>query len=182
VAAVVTVVAACLVVRELGHVDRDDLDDGDQGDAIALGWRSTHLAVPASLSALPVVNGARPDLRRGTVVLNIWASTCGPCRQEMPWLERLQERPGTGLQVVGMTRDLFPAYARQALDRAGATYPNVIDRQAYAAEDLADVAPPSAVPSTLIIVDGTVRWSHVGVFSSSRELQQSVLDRVASPS
>ncbi len=77
----------------------------------------------ASASALPLVMRAQPvplpDLRvldgtgrpvdlssfRGKVVLlNIWATWCPPCRQEMPSLDRLQAQLGGGeFQVVALS-------------------------------------------------------------------------------
>lgn len=46
------------------------------------------------------------DFRGKTVLLNIWATWCGPCRKEMPTLDRLQARLGSeGFQVVALSID-----------------------------------------------------------------------------
>jgi thiol-disulfide isomerase/thioredoxin len=46
------------------------------------------------------------DFRGKTVLLNIWATWCGPCRKEMPALDRLQARlGGDGFQVVTLSMD-----------------------------------------------------------------------------
>lgn len=64
---------------------------------------------PAPAFAAPLLGGdtlALADLRGQTVVLNIWATWCPPCREEMPGLEALhQQYAGDGLQVVGVSID-----------------------------------------------------------------------------
>ena len=46
------------------------------------------------------------SLRGKAVVVNFWATWCGPCKIEMPWLVDLQRKYGDqGLQIVGITKD-----------------------------------------------------------------------------
>jgi len=46
------------------------------------------------------------DLRGKAVLLNFWATWCGPCKIEMPWFVELQRQYGTeGLQIVGVAMD-----------------------------------------------------------------------------
>lgn len=46
------------------------------------------------------------SLKGKAVLLNFWATWCGPCKIEMPWLVELQKKYGPqGLQVVGVAMD-----------------------------------------------------------------------------
>lgn len=62
-------------------------------------------------SALPMAPGSAPkgidDYRGQVVLLNIWATWCGPCRVEMPSMERLERQLGPkGLRIVAVSVDV----------------------------------------------------------------------------
>src|SRR5271154_38050 len=58
---------------------------------------------------LPTLDGKNlklSDLRGKAVLLNFWATYCGPCKLEMPWFVELQKEYGPqGFQVVGVAMD-----------------------------------------------------------------------------
>ncbi|WP_433298874.1 TlpA family protein disulfide reductase [Actinoplanes sp. CA-030573] len=65
---------------------------------------------------------------RGPAVVNIWASWCGPCRQELPVVQQLADKAGDQLTVVGVdTGDRRSAGASFAADR-GVTLPTLFDQ------------------------------------------------------
>lgn len=65
---------------------------------------------------------------RGTpVVVNIWASWCGPCRVEAPLLQRASQRYGERVVFLGVDARDSEDDARAFLQRYGITYPNVVD-------------------------------------------------------
>lgn len=95
----------------------------------------------------------------GPVLLNVWATWCVPCREEMPALQMLHEELALqGLTVVAVSIDGAGGAAdiRRFLDDYGITFPIVHD----AAERVTRVFRTTGVPETFLIVDGRVakRW------------------------
>jgi cytochrome c biogenesis protein CcmG/thiol:disulfide interchange protein DsbE len=68
------------------------------------------------------------QLRGKPLVVNFWASWCGPCKDEAPVLQRTYERyRGQGLVVLGIDVKDFREDARRFMRRYGLTYPVVYD-------------------------------------------------------
>ncbi len=90
--------------------------------------------VPAPATTLELLSGdgetlSLESLRGQPVIINFWASWCGPCRDEAPFLERTYQRhKEEGLVVLGIDfNDLRPD-ARRFVSRFGLTYPVVVDK------------------------------------------------------
>lgn len=108
------------------------LVSGDGG--VAADLRSGKV-VPAPATTLELLGGdgeqlSLASLRGKPVIVNFWASWCGPCRDEAPFLERTyQQHKDEGLVVLGIDfNDLRPD-AQKFVDRFGLTYPIVIDKK-----------------------------------------------------
>lgn len=113
--------------------------------------------------ALHALDG--PNLRlkeqRGRVVMvNFWATWCGPCRQEMPQLNRLYEKyKASGFVLLGVNVDDDQRKAAEVAGKLGVTFPVLLDTDKQVSK-LYDL---STMPSTVIIDrDGKVRYVHRG--------------------
>jgi peroxiredoxin len=106
-----------------------------------------------------------PNMRlteqRGRVVMiNFWATWCGPCRQEMPELAKLYEKyKSSGFVLMGVNVDDDTRNAVALAEKLGVKFPVLLDtdKTVSKAYDL------STMPSTVIIDrDGKVRFVHRG--------------------
>ena len=98
---------------------------------------------------------------RGQVVLiNFWASWCGPCRQEMPLLDRLHHRyEDTGFAVLGVNVEGELEPAQEIVDKINVTFPILIDD----GQKVSEMYNLQAMPSTVVVDrDGVVRYIHLG--------------------
>ena len=146
---------AGLVALFLGRVPPD-------GEVAALP-PAPALGHPAPEFALPTVDGellALSDLRGQPVVLNFWASWCGPCRAEMPELQRLHEQLGpAGVVVLGVNQQESIQQVTSYRQELGVDFPTVLDQRlgtsrAYAVNSL---------PTTFFIDrEGIIRNMFIG--------------------
>lgn len=68
------------------------------------------------------------ELRGSVVVVTVWASWCGPCRDEVPVLSAAEQELGPeGLKVLGVVFRDNPDAARQFVEEEEPAYPSVLD-------------------------------------------------------
>ena len=131
----------------------------------------------ATSSALPVVAPTTPapdftlramdgpnmrlqEQRGRVVMINFWATWCGPCRQEMPHLNRLYEKyAASGFVLMSINVDDDTRNAAEVAAKLGVKFPVLWDTDKKVSR-LYDLA---TMPSTVLIDrDGKVRYVHRG--------------------
>jgi cytochrome c biogenesis protein CcmG, thiol:disulfide interchange protein DsbE len=117
------------------------------------------------------------ELRGTPVVVNKWASWCGPCRLEFPWFQSLAEKRGGQIAFLGVDGNDSDGAASQFLSELPLPYPSYSDPDLQIAQDLG--GPSQAFPTT-VFYDRSGRrvFSHPGVYQSEADLIADV-DRYA---
>ncbi|WP_100498710.1 TlpA family protein disulfide reductase [Geodermatophilus chilensis] len=128
--------------------------------------------------ALPCPGGGSLDLGRAPgvpTVVNLWASWCGPCREELPLVQQLADVAGDRLSVVGViSRDGAPQAGSFAAD-AGATFPSAFDGEGELMAELG----LGALPYTYLLdADGGIAHVQVGPVADLAELEGLVAEHL----
>lgn len=137
----------------------------------------------ASDLALPSLDGGSVELAsyrgRKSVLINFWATWCGPCRQEMPALDRLRRERRETLEVIGVSLDRTGAARVRAFVReVGVTFPILLDPEATSARAYR----VRGLPTTVIVgVDGVVRHRELGYRDWDRAESRALVDAVIRP-
>lgn len=174
-------VVAAVSVLGLGVVLTAGLRFEGTGEGAATGPATQVKDEAAAPLAGRTLDGGRfdlADLRGQVVVVNVWASWCAPCREELPLLaETARQWSGKGLSVVGLNVRDKDAAARQMLAETGAENLTVVtDPEGTLAVDWGVVG----VPETFVVDrDGHVRVRAMGVVTR-QWLDQHVLALVRS--
>lgn len=105
-------------------------------------------------------------------LLNLWASWCGPCREEMPVLDAYARQPGT-VRVIGVNVQDTGASAASLMTGLGIGYPSFVDTDDRAQQALAG---PPVLPLTFLLQqDGSVvRITTPAVFSDPEQVRAAV--------
>jgi thiol-disulfide isomerase/thioredoxin len=128
--------------------------------------------------SLPCLGGGKDvDLStlRGPMVISLWASWCGPCRSEMPILQRFHEKYDDRVPLLGIDyQDVQPYAAMQLVRDTGVTYPLLADPQA----SLSGAAPLPVVRGLPVVVlvddDGRVVHTEAVAITSLAQLEDLV--------
>ncbi|HNP36723.1 MAG TPA: TlpA disulfide reductase family protein [Woeseiaceae bacterium] len=100
------------------------------------------------------------EYRGDVVMINFWATWCGPCRQEMPLLDELYQRyERVGFNLLGVNIDDDSSRAMAMINELGVNFPVLFD----ARKEVSKMYAVGSMPVT-VIVDrtGNVRYVHQG--------------------
>lgn len=115
------------------------------------------------------------ELRGKVVLVDFWASWCGPCKEELPLLDKLQRKYAQrGLAVIGVNVDDGEAIAKEFLQnrKLNLSFPVVNDRK----HDVAARYAPGTMPSSFVVDrEGRVRHVHSGFRSGDAAKLESVI-------
>jgi thiol-disulfide isomerase/thioredoxin len=133
-------------------------------DQVSLAGRSADPLVgqPAPEFELMSLEGSPLKLsqfRGQAVALNYWATWCGPCKEEMPLLQRRYEKYSPDLVVLGVDAGEDPDLVSRFVDDLELTFPILMDID-YEVESLFGI---TAYPTTVFIdSDGIIQARHIG--------------------
>jgi thiol-disulfide isomerase/thioredoxin len=109
---------------------------------------------------LPMPNDkelALSSLRGKVVLIDFWASWCGPCRKEMPNVKRVYEKyKGKGFEIYGVSLDKDRAAWLEAISKDGLTWPQVSDLKFWQSEAVQIYAIQSIPHTVLISKEGKI--------------------------
>ena len=100
------------------------------------------------------------EYRGDVVMVNFWATWCGPCRQEMPLLDELYSRyERVGFSLLGVNIDDDSRKAMSMVSELGVSFPVLFD----ARKEVSKLYEVDAMPVTVLIDrEGTIRYVHHG--------------------
>jgi thiol-disulfide isomerase/thioredoxin len=120
-----------------------------------------------TMDCLDRSEGAQLGALRGPMVVNVWGSWCGPCKEEIPIFRSFYEKAKGKVALVGV--DVEEANfddGRRFVERNGIVWPNLYDPDGRSREYFG-----LGVPVTwFIAADGTVVGKKIGVVKNEIEL------------
>jgi len=168
-------VAALVAALALAACGSDDGGDGKAPD-----YESALRGSPPKLAALhdqadQLLEGGADafearlqELRGYPVVVNKWASWCGPCRSEFPWLQSLAAEHGTKIAFLGVNSTDGEETAADFLDEFPVPFPSYLDPKLEVAE-VFDA--PTEFPATAFYgSDGKLAYVRRGAYPDREEL------------
>ncbi|HYO78404.1 MAG TPA: TlpA disulfide reductase family protein, partial [Thermoanaerobaculia bacterium] len=124
------------------------------------------------------LDGSKFDLqqhRKNVVLLNLWATWCGPCREEIPELQLLHDKyAAREFEVIGVSLDEsgVDAVKHFVAEQKKMTYPIALDAEG----NIANLLQTSMLPTTVLLDrSGKIVWKRYGlVTKNDKELAAAI--------
>jgi thiol-disulfide isomerase/thioredoxin len=129
-----------------------------------------HVAAKADDTLLNCLSGTEKisvESLRGPLIVNVWGSWCGPCKQEMPYFVDFHHQANGKVKLLGIAVEEAKAQdSKDFIVANGITWPNLYD-----AKGITRAIFGMGVPVTWFIdQQGTVVYKHIGVVETTEEL------------
>ncbi len=108
---------------------------------------------------------------RGPALVNVWASWCGPCSEEMPHLVAVESQMRDQVRFVGLNLSDDPADARTWNKFHDVTWPSLRDESGKIRGPLRFPGPPVTF---FVRSDGGIAGVHYGAFTSSEQVREAL--------
>ena len=105
------------------------------------------------------------DLGDRPVLVNLWATWCAPCREEMPLLQETYQRNGDRVGFLGVLTQDTPSAAASLLDDLDVTYAHVVDRDKRL---LIELSAPGLPVTLAVAADGRILDRQIGPVTAAR--------------
>jgi thiol-disulfide isomerase/thioredoxin len=129
----------------------------------------------ANLDGLNVETTKLSSYKGKPLIINLWASYCGPCRAEMGSLERLSRKYNGKLNIIGITIDDYRDRAQALIRETGITFANFQDHNLY----MENMLGGNFIPLTVLVdeqgrilkkVDGVREWDDPGIIAAIEQV------------
>jgi peroxiredoxin len=131
--------------------------------SVATSVQSADISGPAPDFTLKAMKGGNiklSELAGNVVLINFWASWCGPCREEMPLLNKLHNKyEPLGFTVLGVNVEEQSDPAISFINETPVDFPIIFDNK----NKVSQLYKVVAMPTTVVVDrDGNVRFLHQG--------------------
>lgn len=132
------------------------------GEAVTDGETLPALRLPCMV---PGDDVSLDDLGNRPVLVNLWASWCAPCREEMPLLQEAYARDGDRVGFLGVNTEDTPSAAASLLADLDVTYAHAVDREKQL---LTELGAPGLPVTLAVAADGRILDRQIGQASAER--------------
>jgi thiol-disulfide isomerase/thioredoxin len=140
-------------------------------DAVLGGGAGSQLArrgEPAPDFVLDNLSGRQihlTDFQGQVVVINFWATWCGPCVREIPMFEEFYQQYSPDLIVLGVNQEEKPELVQQFVGDLDLSYEILLDRNAK----ISGLYGVIGLPVTAFVdAEGILRFQHVGIMTEDQ--------------